>query len=81
MPVARAMSQLLGREKSASFYAVRIVLAFTSSLCEAALLDAVSQVVHPRVARYMLVLLIFSAGMYESATGTGLDWSARGDKG
>lgn len=69
VPVAGWLITTLGREKRAAFFATRILLAFTSSMCEAALTTSVAQVISPRVGKYMLVLLLFSAGMYESSTG------------
>lgn len=69
LPVASALPRLLGnKDKAAAFYATRIFLAFSSSLCEASLVQAAAETVHPRVARYLLALLLTAAGMYESTT-------------
>jgi alpha-1,2-mannosyltransferase len=51
-----------------AFFATRILLGFTSSLCEASLVTAVAEAINTRVAKYMLVMLLFSAGMFESST-------------
>ncbi|PWN34082.1 uncharacterized protein FA14DRAFT_173799 [Meira miltonrushii] len=67
-PIAGTIMRLLGKEKSASFYATRAFLAFCSSMTEAALLQTIADFIHPHIARYTLVLLVFSAGLYESST-------------
>ncbi|UZJ55365.1 hypothetical protein CBS101457_004685 [Exobasidium rhododendri] len=68
VPIAGWLIQALGREKVSAFFATRILLAFTSALCEASLTTAVAEVVNSRVAKYMLIMLLCSAGMYESST-------------
>jgi alpha-1,2-mannosyltransferase len=68
VPIAGTIMRLLGKEKSASFYATRTFLAFCSSMTEAAFLQTISDVIHPQIARYTLVLLLFSAGLFESST-------------
>lgn len=67
-PIAGTMMKGLGKEKSASFYATRTFLAFCSSMSEAAFLQTIATVIHPQIARYTLVFLLFSAGLYESST-------------
>ncbi len=55
--------------KRASFFALRIVFAIISSVCEAKLYRAVMEHVYYRVGRYLFFILLFSAGMWNSATG------------
>lgn len=68
VPIAGSIMRLLGKEKSASFYATRTFLASCSSMTEAAFLQTIADVIHTQIARYTLVLLVFSAGLYESST-------------
>jgi alpha-1,2-mannosyltransferase len=55
-----------------SFFAVRIFLGVISTLCEAALYRAVVEKINERVGRYLFFMLLFSAGMWNSATGKSL---------
>ncbi|KLO13752.1 asparagine-linked glycosylation 9 protein isoform a [Schizopora paradoxa] len=61
-------SRFLGLDKRASFFALRIFFAIASSICEAKLYRAVMEHVNYRVGRYLFFILLFSAGMWNSAT-------------
>lgn len=52
---------------------MRASLALVCSLCEAKLYDLVKDKVNYRVARYMLAMLVTSAGMWNASTGWFLD--------
>lgn len=52
-----------------SFFAVRIILAVASVLCEANLHRAVVTKVNERVGRYLFFMLLASAGMWNASTG------------
>ena len=52
-----------------AFFAVRIMLAFISSICEAFLYRTVVDKVNYRAGRYMLFLMLFSAGMWSASVG------------
>ncbi|KIP10081.1 glycosyltransferase family 22 protein [Phlebiopsis gigantea 11061_1 CR5-6] len=58
---------LLGPEKRPAFFAVRIVLAFVSAICEAFLYRRIADKVNYRVARYFLFITLFSAGMWNAS--------------
>ncbi|KAF8495055.1 glycosyltransferase family 22 protein [Gautieria morchelliformis] len=60
--------RLLRLEKRQAFFAVRIFLAVMSTFCEAKLYRAVVETLNDRVGRYMLFMLVFSAGMWNSST-------------
>ncbi|TFY64294.1 hypothetical protein EVJ58_g2719 [Rhodofomes roseus] len=59
---------LLGPEKRPAFFAVRMFLAAISSVCEAALYRAVVDKLNYRAGRYLLFMLLFSAGMWTAST-------------
>ncbi|EJC98743.1 asparagine-linked glycosylation 9 protein isoform a [Fomitiporia mediterranea MF3/22] len=65
---ATALTWLLGLDKRASFFALRIFFGFVSSLCEAKLYRTVMETINFRVGRYMLFMLMFSAGMWNAST-------------
>nr|KAJ3419801.1 mannosyltransferase [Polyrhizophydium stewartii] len=46
------------------FYLTRLVLGLASAFAESTLVKAVAEHVHPRAASYLLVLLLFSPGMF-----------------
>ncbi|KEI38671.1 glycosyltransferase family 22 protein [Mixia osmundae IAM 14324] len=50
------------------FFALRIMLGFVSSAAEARFYRAIVESVNVRVGRYTLILMIFSAGMWNAAT-------------
>ncbi|KAL9933340.1 hypothetical protein V8E36_008058 [Tilletia maclaganii] len=50
------------------FYLVRNVLAITSGLVEAKFCSSVAEMIHPRVAKYLFVLLLGATGMTSAAT-------------
>ena len=52
------------------FFALRMLLGFVSTLCEAKFYRAVVDAVNERVGRYMLFSMIFSAGMSSASVGT-----------
>lgn len=52
-----------------AFFAVRIFLAFVSTFCEAKFYRTVAVTLNDRVGRYMLFMLLFSAGMWNASTG------------
>jgi len=56
-------------EQRPSFFAVRLTLGFICSLCEAQFYRSVVVYVNDRVGRYMLFMLLFSAGMWNASTG------------
>jgi hypothetical protein len=56
--------------KRTAFFALRGAFAVISSYCEAKLYRSVAENVHLRVGRYMLFMLVFSAGMWTASTGT-----------
>ncbi|KAJ1975121.1 mannosyltransferase [Dimargaris verticillata] len=49
------------------FYAVRVVLALVTATCEARFYRSTVRYIHPRVGRYLLVLLMGSAGLFHAA--------------
>ncbi|KAJ1980212.1 mannosyltransferase [Dimargaris xerosporica] len=49
------------------FYAVRVVLALATAACEARFYRSTVRYIHPRVGRYLLVLLMGSAGLFHAA--------------
>ncbi|KZV76391.1 glycosyltransferase family 22 protein [Peniophora sp. CONT] len=53
--------------KRAAFFTVRILLAVISTLCEAKLFDTVRDKINNRVARYFLVYLFSSAGLWNAS--------------
>lgn len=50
-----------------SFFAVRIFLAFVSSICEAFLYRTIVDRINYRVGRYYLFMTLFSAGMWNAS--------------
>jgi alpha-1,2-mannosyltransferase len=52
------------------FFGVRILLAMTSGLAEAAFYRAVVDNISMKVGRYLFFMLAFSAGMWNSSAGT-----------
>ncbi|KAI0068066.1 asparagine-linked glycosylation 9 protein isoform a [Artomyces pyxidatus] len=54
--------------KRPAFFMVRAFLALTSSACEAKLYATVKDKINNRVARYMLFMMVTSAGMWNAAT-------------
>ena len=50
-----------------AFFAVRVSLAFVSSICEAFLYRTVVDKINYRVGRYMLFFMLFSAGMWNAS--------------
>jgi alpha-1,2-mannosyltransferase len=68
LPVSGAVRWIPGKDKSASFYATRIFLAICSSVCEGHLVQSIAEHINVRAARYALLMLLFSAGMFASAT-------------
>ena len=52
-----------------AFFFVRAVLATICTICEAKLYDTVRLKINNRVARYMLFMLVASAGMWNASTG------------
>lgn len=55
--------------KRQSFYWLRILFAVASTLCEAKLYRTVVEKVNYRVGRYLLFMLLFSAGIWNVSTG------------
>ncbi|TPX34826.1 hypothetical protein SmJEL517_g02557 [Synchytrium microbalum] len=58
----------LTRDKASLFILLRFILGTISTYTESKLYWAVVQYVHPRVGRYMLILMMGSAGMFISST-------------
>ncbi|KAI1793985.1 asparagine-linked glycosylation 9 protein isoform a [Ganoderma leucocontextum] len=58
----------LGPEKRPAFFAVRILLAIISSLCEVTFYRAVVEHINYRVGRYVFFTLLFNAGMWIAST-------------
>ncbi|EKM61384.1 glycosyltransferase family 22 protein [Phanerochaete carnosa HHB-10118-sp] len=58
---------MYGPEKRPAFFAVRLILALLSSLCEAFLYRRIADYVNYRVARYFLFTTILSAGMWNAS--------------
>ena len=52
-----------------AFFAVRLSLALLSTLCEVTFYRSVVKHIGVRTARYTLLFLLFSAGMYNASTG------------
>ncbi|CAL1694092.1 unnamed protein product [Somion occarium] len=67
LPVKIA-TQLIGSDKRPAFFAVRILLAFISSFCEATFYRAVVDKINYRVGRYLFFMLLFSSGMWSAST-------------
>ncbi|KAL5535984.1 ALG9 [Sanghuangporus sanghuang] len=65
---ATAIPRLLGLNKRAMFFGLRIIFAFVSSLCEARFYRSVMETINFRVSRYMFFALLFSAGMWNAST-------------
>lgn len=65
---ATFLTRLLKLDKRATFFMLRIVFAFISSICEAKLYRAVMEHINYRVGRYFLFILMFSAGMWNAST-------------
>lgn len=59
---------LASLDKRHAFFGLRMIFAFTTSFCEARLYRAVVDHVNDRVGRYMLFMLLFSAGMWNAST-------------
>jgi alpha-1,2-mannosyltransferase len=59
-----------------AFFFVRAVLGTICTICEAKLYDTVRLKVNNRVARYMLFMLVASAGMWNASTGESLPYAA-----
>ncbi|PWN47947.1 hypothetical protein IE53DRAFT_389894 [Violaceomyces palustris] len=66
-PFAASLARL-GMGKRQVFFAVRILLAFTSTVIEARFYRTVVECVNLRVGRYLLSMMVFSAGMFEAST-------------
>ncbi|KAM6498713.1 glycosyltransferase family 22 protein [Amanita muscaria] len=65
---AKLASSIFGEDKRVGFFAVRIFLAIISTLAEASFYRAVHNNINQRVGRYLFVMLLFSAGMWNAAT-------------
>ncbi|THH03959.1 hypothetical protein EW145_g5876 [Phellinidium pouzarii] len=65
---ATAFVQLLGLDKRAAFFALRLLLGLVSTLCEAKLYRTVMEKINFRVGRYLFFMLLFSAGMWNAST-------------
>ncbi|KAH9944005.1 glycosyltransferase family 22 protein [Epithele typhae] len=61
-------STFIGPEKRPAFFAVRILLAIVSSLCEVTLYRTVVEHVNYRVGRYLFFVMMFSSGMWIAST-------------
>lgn len=61
------MSMADGMQRQ-QFFALRMMLGFISTLCEAKFYRTVVEVVNERVGRYTLFAMIFSAGMWNAST-------------
>lgn len=61
-------TRLLSLDKRQVFFAVRICLAVVTTYCEAKFYRTVSVTLNDRVGRYMLFMLLFSAGMWNAST-------------
>ncbi|KAI0756565.1 asparagine-linked glycosylation 9 protein isoform a [Daedaleopsis nitida] len=66
LPV-KISATFIGPEKRPAFFAVRILLAIVSSLCEVTFYRAVVDRVNYRVGRYVFFMLLFNAGMWTAA--------------
>ncbi|ELU39400.1 asparagine-linked glycosylation 9 protein isoform a [Rhizoctonia solani AG-1 IA] len=55
-------------DKRHTFFGLRMIFAFVTSFCEARLFTTVAEHVNDRVARYMLFILMFNAGMWNAST-------------
>ncbi|EIW87002.1 glycosyltransferase family 22 protein [Coniophora puteana RWD-64-598 SS2] len=62
------LALVVGFGKRPSFFGVRIFLAVISTLCEAQLCRAVVSKINERVGRYLFVMLLFSAGMWNASS-------------
>ncbi|KAI0078866.1 glycosyltransferase family 22 protein [Panus rudis PR-1116 ss-1] len=65
---AKLASLALGPGKRPSFFAVRIFLAFISSLCETTLYRTAVEKINYRVGRYIFFMLVFSSGLWSAST-------------
>ncbi|PWN40285.1 hypothetical protein IE81DRAFT_349380 [Ceraceosorus guamensis] len=68
LPAAAWIPQLLGWQKVNALYSTRMFLAWVCSFTEACLVRSVGTCIHPRVAQYMLFVLLPSAGMFQAST-------------
>ncbi|TPX49177.1 hypothetical protein SeMB42_g02701 [Synchytrium endobioticum] len=67
--IAAFLSEIaLTKDKASLFILLRFILGMVSAYTESKMYWAVVQYVHPRVGRYMLILLLASAGMFISST-------------
>lgn len=70
----RSTKDHLTLEQRPSFFAMRLTLGLICSLCEAQFYRSVVVHVSDRVGRYMLFMLLFSAGMWNASTGMSCCW-------
>ena len=66
-PLAHLGPKILQLGKRPAFFALRISLGAVSSYCEARFYRAVVDAVNERVGRYVLFMMMFSAGMYSAS--------------
>ncbi|KAL7421010.1 mannosyltransferase [Cryptotrichosporon argae] len=66
-PLAHLGPMLLGLGKRQQFFALRIALGAISSFAEALFFRAVVDAINERVGRYMLVMMVTSAGMWSAS--------------
>ncbi|KAJ3558974.1 hypothetical protein NM688_g620 [Phlebia brevispora] len=64
---AKLTNFLLGPEKRPAFFAIRVVLAFVSSFCEAFLYRTITDKINYRAGRYFLFLMLLNAGMWNAS--------------
>lgn len=69
MGIGPSIAKIIYPFQRIPFFAVRIFLAFLSTLTEAAFYRAVHQKINERVGRYLFFMLLFSAGMWNASTG------------
>ncbi|KDQ15681.1 glycosyltransferase family 22 protein [Botryobasidium botryosum FD-172 SS1] len=67
-PSAGMIAKYFTSDKRQGFFAVRLTLAAVSSFCEAKFYRAVVESMNDRLGRYMLFMLVCSAGMWNAAT-------------
>ncbi|KAI8099158.1 Alg9-like mannosyltransferase family-domain-containing protein [Halteromyces radiatus] len=62
------LAQLISSTKLQIFYLIRLLMAAFCSFAEAKLYRTVVEEINPHVARYLMVALFFSAGMFHAST-------------
>ncbi|CAG8545511.1 13018_t:CDS:2 [Acaulospora colombiana] len=62
---------IFGHDKIKVFYAIRVIFATLCALSEALFYVSAVSSLGPRAGRYLIIILLFSAGMWNASTGSG----------